>query len=73
MVNDITDTTDGMTRTEIKSSSSNGHLGHVFDDGPTDKGGQRYCINSATLRFIPLADLEKEWYAKYLILFKNNK
>jgi methionine-R-sulfoxide reductase len=59
MVNDTTDTTAGMTRTEIKSSSSNGHLGHVFDDGPADKGGQRYCINSAALQFIPLHDMEK--------------
>lgn len=67
------DTTFGIERTEIKSSSSNGHLGHVFDDGPADKGGQRYCINSAALKFIPLKDLEKSWYGKYLILFENNK
>lgn len=73
MVNDKKDTTAWMERTEIKSSSSNGHLGHVFDDGPADKGGQRYCINSAALKFIPLKDLEKEGYGKYLILFKNNK
>ncbi len=56
-------------RTEIKSSSSNGHLWHVFDDGPSDKWWKRYCINSAALRFVPYADLDKEWYSKYKILF----
>lgn len=69
IIDDKTDTTAGMIRTEIKSSSSNGHLGHVFNDGPADKGWQRYCINSASLKFIPLDDLEKAWYGKYLSLF----
>ena len=58
----------GMSRTEVKSKSGT-HLGHLFDDGPKDKGGKRYCINSASLRFVAKADLEKEGYGKYLPLF----
>ncbi|CAK8054229.1 peptide-methionine (R)-S-oxide reductase MsrB [Eupransor demetentiae] len=69
---DLVENTDhsfGMTRTEVRSKEANSHLGHVFEDGPADKGGLRYCINSASLRFVPKADMEKEGYGKYLKLF----
>jgi peptide methionine sulfoxide reductase msrA/msrB len=63
------DTSYGMVRTEVRAKNSDSHLGHLFEDGPADKGGLRYCINSASLRFIPKADLEKEGYGQYLALF----
>jgi peptide methionine sulfoxide reductase msrA/msrB len=59
----------GMIRTEVRSKDADSHLGHVFSDGPADKGGMRYCINSASLRFIPVDDLEKEGYGSSLPLF----
>ena len=63
----------GMERTEVRSSKSDSHLGHVFDDGPADKGGMRYCINSASLRFIPVEKLKEEGYGQYLPLFEKKK
>ncbi|MGB0798567.1 MAG: peptide-methionine (R)-S-oxide reductase MsrB [Planktomarina sp.] len=65
-VNELRDSTHGMVRTEVRSSHGDSHLGHVFPDGPKDDGGMRYCINSASLRFIAKDDMEAEGYAAYL-------
>ena len=65
-VNELRDNTHGMTRTEVRSAHGGSHLGHVFPDGPRDRGGLRYCINSASLRFIHRNDMEAEGYADYL-------
>ena len=69
-VEERSDNSHGMSRTEVRSSHGESHLGHVFDDGPKDAGGLRYCINSASLRFIPADELEGEGYGEYVKLFE---
>ncbi len=65
-VNELRDSSHGMVRTEVRSTHGDSHLGHVFDDGPADRGGLRYCINSASLRFVHRDEMEAQGYGKYL-------
>ena len=65
-VNELKDASHGMVRTEVRSTGADSHLGHVFEDGPRDRGGLRYCINSASLRFVHRDDMQKEGYGDYL-------
>lgn len=68
LITEHTDTSFGRVRTEVRSASSGSHLGHVFPDGPANDGGMRYCINSASLRFVPLSEMESEGYGEYIPL-----
>lgn len=68
LLTELTDTSHGMVRTEVRAKASGSHLGHVFPDGPRDRGGLRYCINSASLRFIPAEQMAAEGYGAYLPL-----
>jgi peptide-methionine (R)-S-oxide reductase len=70
-LNELRDITHGMVRTEVRSTHGDSHLGHVFPDGPADRGGLRYCINSASLRFVRRDDMQAEGYGAYIDQVEN--
>lgn len=70
-VNELRDASLGTIRTEVRSAHGDSHLGHVFEDGPRDRGGRRYCINSASLRFVHRDDMEAQGYGAYLPQVEN--
>lgn len=71
LITELRDDSHGMIRTEVRSKLGDAHLGHLFTDGPSDKGGYRYCINSASLQFIPFDKMNEAGYKKYIALFNN--
>ncbi|AHB99740.1 methionine sulfoxide reductase B [Mycoplasmoides gallisepticum S6] len=68
LINEVKDLSHNMVRVEVRAKNSDSHLGHVFTDGPIDKGGLRYCINSASLKFIPYEDLKKAGYEEFIAI-----